>query len=142
VRTAIGIIVALVVMSVVTFALSVAPWFVLGLDAVLEPGRFDTVRAYDLYALAVAFGGAVLGGWLAATIGRSRIAVFVLAGFAVAGGVTNAVQQAGRPEPGARTSGVPVQQVMQTRREPAWYTWLIPVLGVTGVLVGGRLRRP
>ena len=140
-RIALGVIVALVAMMVVTFGLSVAPWFVFGLDTVLEPGRFDTVRAYDVYAIAVAFGGAVLGGWIAARIGRSQVAVLVLAGFAILGGVVNAVQQAARPEPGPRSSGVTIQQVMETRREPGWYTWLIPVLGVPGVLIGGRVGR-
>jgi hypothetical protein len=140
-RIVLGVVVALVVMMVVTFGLSVAPWFAFGLDAVLEPGRFDTVFAYDVWALAVAFGGALLGGFVAARVGRSQIAVLVLAAFAFVGGVVNAVQMARRPEPGPRPSGVTIQQVMETRREPGWYTLTILVLGVPGVVIGGSFGR-
>ncbi len=48
-------------MSVVVFAASVAPWFLFGLDGVLQPGRFDSTAAFNVYAVLVGMVGAVLG---------------------------------------------------------------------------------
>ena len=61
-RAALGVIVALVTMMVVVLALSAAPWFVLGVDAVLKPGSFDTTTTYTAIAMAVAALGGRGGG--------------------------------------------------------------------------------
>ena len=139
-RAILGVVVALAVMSVLVFAVSIAPWLLFGVDKVLEPGRFDTVFTYDVYAVVVAVGGAVLGGWLCMKIGRSRVAVVVLAVLSFAGGMTNAYAHHVKPAPGPRTPGVTVMDAVAARKEPAWFTLLIPCLGVVGVLIGGRER--
>jgi hypothetical protein len=137
-RSVLAVAVSFVTMSVVVLALSIAPWFVLGLDVVLEPGRFVTIRVYDVYALLVSVSGAVLGGWMCALIGRSRMAVAALAALCFAGGVTNAFAQRRKPEPGARVSNVAVVEAVSRRKEPAWFTLVVPVVGFAGVLIGGR----
>jgi hypothetical protein len=137
-RAALGVVVALVVMSVVVFAMSVAPWLILGVDTALEPGRFVTVPAYDVYAVVVGALGAALGGWLCIKIGRSRLAVIVLAVLSFAGGMTNAYAQHAKPAPGPRAPGVSAMEAVKARQEPAWFTLLMPCLGVVGVLLGGR----
>lgn len=137
-RPVLGVVVALVIMSVVVFVMSLAPWLILGVDVVLEPGRFVTVPAYDVYAVVVGGVGAVVGGWLCIKIGRSRLAVIVLAGLSFVGGMTNAYAQHAKPAPGPRAPGVRVMEAVNTRQEPVWFTLLMPCLGVVGVLVGGR----
>jgi len=82
----------------------------------------------------------VFGGWLCMRIGRSRIAVIVLAVLSFAGGMANAYAQHAKPAPGARLPGVTVMEAVNTRKEPAWFTLLMPCLGVAGVLIGGRER--
>jgi uncharacterized protein YndB with AHSA1/START domain len=42
-----------------------------------------------------------------------------------------------KPAPGARPPGLTVVQAIATRKEPAWFTLLMPFAGVAGVLLGG-----
>jgi hypothetical protein len=73
--------------------------------------------------LLMSFIGAVLGGWLAARIGSSApfAHAAVLAAVAAVLSVVSAVQV----PPGA---------------QPGWYAVAIGIIGVVGVLLGGRLR--
>jgi uncharacterized protein YndB with AHSA1/START domain len=139
-RAIVAVVVAFVAMSAFVFGLSVAPWFALGLDGVLEPGRFRTFLAVDLYAAAVGAIGAWLAGALCLRIGRARGAVVVLALLCFGGGSVNAVGQLKKSEPGARGPGVTVSDAIAARKEPAWFALLMPCLGVVGVLGGGRRR--
>jgi hypothetical protein len=50
-RAVLGVVLAFVAMSVTVLALSLAPWFVFGVDGVLEPGQFDSTPVYTAYAL-------------------------------------------------------------------------------------------
>jgi nitrate/nitrite transporter NarK len=136
-RAALAVIVAFVSMSVVVFGLSVAPWFMFGLDAVLVPSRFDSTATFDAYAVVVGILGAMLGGWLCARLGRSRHAVLALAVMGFIGGMTNVVMQSRKPEPGARRPGVMVPDAIAARKEPLWFTLLMPCVGAAGILVGG-----
>lgn len=139
-RAVLGVVVAFVAMSAVVFALSLAPWLALGNDVILEPGRFDSVVAYTVYALVIAAAGGVFGGWLCGVIGRSRTAVIVLAVLSVAGGLTNHFAQHHKPEPGPRAPGVAVMDAVAQRKEPDWFTLLVPFVGAAGVILGGRSR--
>ena len=138
VRVFFGTIVAFLVMSVGVLALSIAPWFSLGLDAVLKPGLFATTAAFNIYAVFVGILGALFGGWLCASISRSRVAVVLLATLACAGGLANAAAQSRKPEPGVRVTGVTVAQAISIRKEPAWFTLLIPCAGFVAILVSGH----
>lgn len=46
--------------------------------------------------------------------------------------------QSRKPEPGARGAGLAVAEAMAARKEPAWFTWLMPCVGAAGVLIAGR----
>jgi hypothetical protein len=140
-RIVLGVLIAFVSMSIVVFAVSVAPWFLLGLDTVLQPGHFDTTSVLNVYAVLVGVLGAVLAGWLCATIAPSWIAVISLAVLCFVGGVTNAFAQLAKPEPGGREPGLTVFQAITRRKEPAWFTFLMPCIGASGVLLGGRRAR-
>jgi len=137
-RGILGVIVALLAMNVFIFALSIAPWFILGLDGVLLPGRFDSSNLFNFYAVLVSLCGALGAGWLCAKIGRSQIAIIVLAAICFAGGMVNAFVQLHKGPPGPREPGMTVFQAMALRKEPAWFGFLMPCLGVVGVMLGGR----
>lgn len=78
---------------------------------------------YLAASLVVSFFGAVFGGWLAARIGRANPMGHAVALAAVTAvmAVVSAVQTAPGPQ-------------------PAWYPAVMGVIGVAGVLAGGRLR--
>jgi len=147
-RAALGVIVSFVTMSMFVLALSLAPWFALGLDTVLEPGSFESTALFNAYAIALGILGAVFAGWLCATIGGSRTAVLVLAVLCFAGGLMNVVMQHRKPDPGPRLDGLTVMEAVNLRKEPDWFTLLMPPVGAVSVLLSGRraltrgIRRP
>jgi uncharacterized protein YndB with AHSA1/START domain len=136
-RSVLAVVTALVVVAVAVYALCIVPWFALGLDAVLEPGRYDTTTAYNIFAIGVAFAGAVGGGWLCARIGKSLNALLVFAGLGFLGGVANVGVHAMKPEPEARQPGLSVLEAAAKRKEPFWFTAVMPCVGVVGILAGG-----
>jgi hypothetical protein len=140
-RSVAGVTIAFLSMMLLVFGATIAPWFVLGLDAVLKPEAFDSTPAFNVYAVVVGFGGGVVAGWLCATIARARVAVISLATLSFVLGMTNAVGQARKPEPGRRGHEVAVAQAVALRKEPLWFTLSMPSVGVGGVFLGGRGRR-
>lgn len=139
-RAFLGVVVAFVAMSVTVLALSLAPWFVFGVDGVLEAGRFDSTPITTAYALVVGVLGGAFAGWLCAGISRSRAAVYVLAVLCAGAGLTNHFSQHHKPEPGPRSAGVSVMDAVVQRKEPDWFTLVTPVLGVTALVLAGRAR--
>jgi len=125
-RAALGVIVSFVTMSMFVLALSLAPWFALGQDTVLEPGSFESTALFNAYAIALGILGAVFAGWLCVMIGRSRTAVLVLAVLCFAGGLMNVVMQHRKPDPGPRLDGLTVMEAVNLRKEPDWFTLLMP----------------
>jgi hypothetical protein len=136
-RSTLAVVIAFVAMAAGVLIVSVAPWFALGVDRVLEPGRFESKPAVDVYAVVVGVAGAALAGWICGKIAHSRVAVIVLAGVCFAAGMGNALGQLRKPAPGPRTPGVSVVQAISARKEPAWFVLLMPCLGAASVLVTG-----
>jgi hypothetical protein len=126
-------------MGLITWGLSIAPWLLFGVDGVLDPGTFDTTTAINIYSLIVSLVGGIFGGWIAATIGRSRVTVLVLLGLGLLASIGNVFVHISKAEPGPRTASVSVIEAVSTRKEPLWYTLVIPVLGAAGILIGGRM---
>lgn len=138
VRSILGVIAAFVLMAVFVLAFSMGLWFALGVDGVLRPGTFDGNTLLNTYAVVVGVLGAVLAGWLCAKISRSATAVIVLAVLCFVMGMVNAVMQSKKPDPGPRAPGLSMQQAIEKRKEPAWFTFLMPVIGSATVLLVGR----
>jgi hypothetical protein len=140
-RTFPGVVASLVAMAALTFALSIALWFALGVDGVLQPGSFRDTPLLGAWSVAASAAGAVAGGFLCARLTRSRAAVGALAAIGFLMGAGNAAGQRGKQEPGARPAGLGVFQAIGQRKEPGWFTLLVPVIGAAGILAGGALGR-
>jgi hypothetical protein len=132
-----GLVFSLVAMAALVFAGSIAPWFAFGIDRVLAPGSFDGTRLLNVWSVVVSAVGAVAGGWLCWRISESRTAVIVFACLCLVMGLGNAFGQGAKAEPGPRPSGLSVLEAVKLRKEPAWFTFLVPVVGAVGALVGG-----
>jgi hypothetical protein len=124
-------------MMALVLGLSLGLWFALGVDGVLLPGRFDGTIILNIYAVLAAVAGGLFAGWLCATISRSRTAIIVLAALCFLNGVGNAYAHWSKPEPGPREAGLTIMQAIQKRKEPAWFTLLMPVAGSGSALVSG-----
>jgi hypothetical protein len=87
----------------------------------------DTVvpQTYLAANLAVSLAGAALGGWLAARFAPSAPGTHaaVLAAIVVVMSLATAIGTGAAPG------------------QPAWYPWVIGVVGLAGVLAGGALAR-
>jgi hypothetical protein len=51
------------------------------------------------------------------------------------------VLRANEASPAGRTGNVSNTQAMLNAKEPAWFALVLPVIGVVGVLIGGRTKR-
>lgn len=99
--------------------------------AALVPGGLATMKAatappslpfsYLIANVVVSLIAAITGGWLAARLSapQQRSNVMILAGLVVLLSVVTAMQSD------------------MTAAQPDWYKWVIPVVGVIGVLIGG-----
>ena len=88
------------------------------------------------------FIAAFIGGLVARRIGGSQTAVRILIGLVLVVGFALAAL-GGLAEP--PVSDKPVTEMSfseanQHAQPPAWYNWLLPVIGAAGVLFGGRER--
>lgn len=87
---------------------------------------------------------AVVGGLVARRIGGSQLAVRILVGIVLVLGLVTAVM-AGSAKGDREPLDKPVaemsfQEAGQHAVQPAWYNWIIPLVGAAGVLIGGRER--
>lgn len=137
IRPVAGVVLSLIAMAAFVFAGSIALWFAVGVDRVLAQSSFDGTPLLNVWSVAVSILGAVAAGWLCFRISESRMAVIVLAFLCLVMGLGNALGQRGKPEPGARPPGLSVFDAVKLRKEPTWFTLLVPVVGVLGVLGGG-----
>jgi hypothetical protein len=137
VRPTLGVIVAFVAMMAMVLGLSLGLWFTLGVDGVLLPGRFDGTVILNVCSVLAAVVGGLFAGWLCATISRSRTAIIVLAALCFLNGAGNAFAHWSKPDPGPREAGLTIMQAIEKRKEPAWFTLLIPFAGSCSVLLIG-----
>jgi hypothetical protein len=63
--------------------------------------------------------------------------VISLAVIFAAGGVGNAISQMNKADPGRREPGLSVAQAVSMRKEPAWFTTLMPCAGAALVVAVG-----
>ena len=139
IRQIAGVLLSLVAMTALVFAGSIALWFAVGVDRVLTKGSFDGTPLLNVWSVAVSVVGALAGGWLCFRISESRTAVIVFACLCLVMGLGNALGQRGKPDPGPRPPGLSVWDVVKLRKEPEWFTFLVPVVGALGALVGGSV---
>jgi uncharacterized protein YndB with AHSA1/START domain len=137
-RQVLAVAVPLLFMAAFVLVASLLPWWVFGVESVLQPGSFDATPALAAWSVAAGALGALFAGRLCAAIGNSRRTVAVFALLCLLGGTGTAIAQHGKPEPGARAAGLPVADAVGRRKEPPWFTLLMPVLGAALALAGGR----
>jgi len=145
-RSIVGTLAGYVVMIVIVLASIFGTWQALG-----PAGSFNGEGPYPSTAWVlsnVIFGflGAYAGGWVARRLGKSDLAIKMLAGLILALGLYQLVTEESAYE--KRSADAPDKPVAEltfmeagmVARSPLWYLWSIPVIGVAGVWLGGRRR--
>lgn len=142
-RKILGIVVGMIVMLVIVTAGFTAGVFGLGLDWILEPGRYEATVRWSLIAMGIGLVGAVAGGLVCALVSRSSGAPKVLAACVLVLGLLQAVTTfvSPRPDPGPRPAGELMGDTLKKLEEPKWVAITNPVVGFVGVVIGSRLGR-
>lgn len=138
-----GAIAGYVVMAVFIMATFALAFPVLGIDRLFAPGTYEASTSWIALSLVLGLAGAMLGGWVAWYVSPKSRAVAALAGLVLVFGLFSA--QAAQKEVvargGPRGPNATMSDVMAHARQPTWITFLNPLLGAVGVLIGGRRRR-
>jgi hypothetical protein len=142
-RTILGVVLGYVTMFAVVFLSFSAAYLAMGADRAFLPGRYEVSPLWLTISIALSVVAALAGGFVCATIARSRKAPVALAGLVVVLGILSAIAQWQSPrEPSKpRDSQVANLEAMMQAREPIWLSVLQPVIGACGALGGARLRQ-
>ena len=140
-RTIGSVLLGYLVMFVVVFAGLTAAYLAMGTNRAFHPGVYDVTVLWLAVMFAISILAAFVGGKVCALVAKSPKAVFGLAGLVLILGLLSAIPAltaSGEAKP--RSSDVPNLEAMMNAKQPAWVALLMPVIGVAGVLVGGRTQ--
>ena len=162
IRGILAVIVGFVVMAVWVLGTFAAAFFTLGESYAFDDSTNQVTLAWCLLDLGLGLIGAVLGGFTAAAIGAGpkKTPVKVLAGLVLLLGLGQAAWMMYGPEADPEPSTevlfneprdkdaegllAKVRAEMEAAMEyeqPTWYPFALPVVGLVGVLLGGKLKR-
>jgi hypothetical protein len=142
VGTVAGVVSGYLVMAIVIIATFAIAFPLLGINRLFAEGTFEASMGWIALSVILGFGAALAGGWVAALVGGKTRAVPVLAGFVFVFGLMSAVSAMQETEArgGPRGPDATMTDAMAHARQPTWITFVNPLLGAVGVLIGGRRR--
>jgi hypothetical protein len=139
-RTIIGVVVGYVAMFVLISVAFIAEYMLLGASHAFKAGSFEASNEWIGIGLVLNLVIAIAGGFICALLAKSRKAVKVLAVVVFALGVVLSIPTLMVPRTRAvrTTTDVPMFEAMQKAEEPRWVPFTLPIIGVIGVLIGGK----
>ena len=142
-RAALAVIAGYLAAIATMFVLFAGLWLILGAQGSYEPGTWVLSQKWLVANIAIELVAGICAGLICALIAKSSRPPNVLALFFLAFGVLNVLMmmKAGVQDLGARPDDVGMFAAMQKHQDPIWLGWMHPVLGITGVLIGARLRK-
>jgi hypothetical protein len=119
-------------------------YLLMGQDLSFRPGSYEPSMLWTAVSFALGAGAAVLGGYVCARIARAATPPMVLAGVVLVIGLLSAIPvlRAVASPAETRTGEVGNLDAMMKAKQPAWVAVANPFVGLAGVLLGARLRRP
>lgn len=143
-RSISSVVIGYAVMFAAIFLTFSGLYFLLGQELSFQPGTYDPSMLWTVVSFVLGMGAAILGGYVCARIARTATAPKVLAGVVLVIGLLSAVPvlMAAATPAEARTGKVGNLDAMMKAKQPAWVAVANPFVGLVGVLLGGRLRRP
>jgi hypothetical protein len=142
-RATLGVIVGYVVMAATVFVTFTIAYLAMGADGAFQPRSYEASTLWLAAALPLSLGAAVAGGFVCAAIAKRNRPVQALAVVTLLLGLLAAIpaMTANRAESDSepRTGDVGNLEAMKRAKQPTWVALLNPVIGATGVLIGGSL---
>lgn len=136
-----GAVLGWVVMAVCVTGLMIGLFALLGPDRVFGPGGLEPTPAWLVVSITIGLAAAVAGGAVCARVASDRRGVLMLIAFVVVLGVADALAQGPPPEVTA-PEVVGFLEALGSARPPAWISWLNPLLGAVGTLLGAGIASP
>ena len=142
-RTIGAVVVSYIALFIIVFVLFTCIYLALGASGAFRAGTYEVSPLWLVITIVVSLASAIAGGFIAAWIGKSKTAVYGLAGLVFVLGILSAIPALkDTTPPETRTADVGNMEAMMHAREPVWIALLNPVLGVVGVVIGGGLKKP
>lgn len=143
-RSILGAVVGYIAMvAVVMVGIGIAWGLLGGSGAFSGEGPYPST-AWLAFNLVFGFVGSVAGGWVALKTGKGGLAVRILVGLMLVLGLYMALtaesSYANREPVDKPVAEMTFMEAGQHAKQPTWYNWVIPLIGVAGVLIGGRER--
>ena len=143
-RAILSVVVGYMAMFAAIFLAFSGLYLALGQELSFQPGSYEPSMLWTVVSFALGVGAAVLGGYVCAWIARTATPPKVLAGVVLVIGLLSAVPvlMAVATPAETRTGEVGNLDAMMKAKQPAWVAVVNPFVGLAGVLLGARLRRP
>jgi small neutral amino acid transporter SnatA (MarC family) len=125
----------------ITFTIA---YLILGTEGAFQERTYDVSFAWIVVSIILSIFAAVLGGFVCKLVAKNDTAVKILAGIVLVLGLSMAVVQMTADtsdRPVVRDETVESMDAMNNAISPTWMNFLNPLLGVLGVMYGGRLKK-
>jgi hypothetical protein len=139
-----SVVVGYVAMFVAMFLAFSGLYLLMGQELSFRPGSYQPSVLWTVVSFALGAGAAVFGGCVCAWIARTATPPKVLAGVVLVIGLLSAIPvlTAAATPAEERTGEMGNLDAMMKAKQPAWVALANPFVGLAGVLLGSRLRRP
>ena len=135
-----GAVLGYIAMALVVMVLFTGLWLVIGAEGSFEPGTWEVSGVWSLGSIVVGLLAGVLGGFVCSKVAVDDRGFWMLVVLVVILGVYSALNPLDGLA-GPRPEDVGMTAAMTGAQQPAWLTWLNPVLGVAGAWFGSRLAK-
>ncbi len=129
-----------VVMAFALFLLFSLLWVILGPSRAFQPGSWEVSGGWALGSIVLGLVAAYIGGRVCARVAHDARAATILIALVIVLGVVTALMPM-EMAAGPRPDDVSMMEATAGARQPAWFSWLNPVIGVVGVWFGSRKLR-
>lgn len=131
-----------IAMAIFITVVFIGAFLALGVERAFQPDSYEVSTLWLVISAVISLGGAILGGYVCAAVGKSGRACQALAAIAVILSLLLCLPAMKRGNgPNVRAGGVPDLEVMQLGVAPMWVHLLTPILGAVGVLLGARMKK-
>ncbi|MDE0649002.1 MAG: hypothetical protein OXI12_01490 [Gammaproteobacteria bacterium] len=139
-RNILAAIVGYVAMAAVLFVLFSLLWLALGPSRAFQAGSWDVSGGWALGSIVLGLVAAYVGGRVCAKVAHDARGATILIGLVIVLGVVTALMPV-EMATGPRPDDVSMMEATAGARQPEWFNWLNPVIGVAGVWFGSKKLR-
>jgi hypothetical protein len=134
--------IAMMVMVMGSFTVS---YLLMGADNAFKPGLYEPSVMWIVITTFLAVIAALVGGLVCSLIARPGSKAYIaLSCVIMVLGLLGALPifLNTMPDPGPRAGDVPMSEIWTKAKQPAWVAVMNPVIGVAGVVLVAKLRKP